>query len=55
MDKGSILELENVIRHLSRRDASLRGMYALMGVPVEASTNSCCEKLANAIAQRQRT
>ena len=43
MGKGSRLDLENVIRHLSGRDASLRGVYAFHGVPVDASTNCCGE------------
>ena len=53
MGQGGGLNLKDVVRHLSRRDASLRGMYASHSVPVEASTNSCGEKLAIAIAQRQ--
>ena len=53
MGKGSCLHLENVFRHLSRRDVSLQGMYASHGEQLEASTKSCGEKLAIAIAQRQ--
>ena len=54
MGQGRGLDLENVISHLSGRDASLRGVYASQGVPVKASTNCCREYLAVAIAQRQR-
>ena len=32
MDKGGSLDLENVIRHVSGRDTSLRGVYASHGV-----------------------
>ena len=49
MGQGSGLSLKDVVRHLSGRDASLRGLYASHGVPVEAST----KKLAIAIAQCQ--
>ena len=54
MGQGRGLDLENVISHLSGRDASLRGVYASQGVPVKASTNCCREYLAVAMAQRQR-
>ena len=54
MSQGSSLNLKDVVRHLSGREASLRGMYASHGVPMEAWTNSSSEKLAIAIAQRQR-
>ena len=47
------LNLKDVVRHLSERDASLRRMDASHGVPMEASTNCSSEKLAIAIAQRQ--
>ena len=48
------LYLENVIRHLSGGDTSLRGVYASHGVPVKSTTYCCGEYLAIAIAQRQR-
>ena len=35
--QGSGLNLKDVVRQLSRRDASLRGMCAFQGVPVEAA------------------
>ena len=35
MGKGSCLDLENVIRHLSGGDTSLRGVFASHGVPSE--------------------
>ena len=53
MGQGSGVSHKDVVRHLSRRDAFLRWMCASHGVPVEASTNSCGEKLAIEIAQRQ--
>ena len=39
MRQGSRFNLENVIRHLPGRDASLRRMYASHGEPVKASAN----------------
>ena len=51
MGQSSGLNLKDVVRHLSRGDASLRGMDTSHGVPVKASTDGRSEKFA----QSQRT
>ena len=39
MRQGSRFNLEDVVRHLFGRDASLRWMYTSLGVPLKASAN----------------
>ena len=46
MRQGSRLNLEDVVRHLPGRDASLRRMYTSHGVPLKASANRSGENLA---------
>ena len=54
MGQGSRLNLEDVVRHLPGRDASLRWMH-LMVVPVKPSTCRHGKNLAVTIEQCQRT
>ena len=50
MRQGSRSNLEDVVRHLPGRDASLRWMYTPHGVQLEASANRRGENLAIAVA-----
>ena len=54
MGQSSGLNLKDVVCHLPRRDASLRAVNALHGVPVKVSTYGRGKKLAITIAQCQR-
>ena len=53
MLQGSRFHLEDVVRHLVGRDASLRWMKTSHGLPVKASADRRLENLAITIAQCQ--
>ena len=55
MRQGSRLNLEDVIGHLPRRDASLSLVYASDGVPVQAKAYRRSDNLAVAIKKCRRT
>ena len=51
MRRGRGFNLENVVRHLSRRDTSLGWMFSSHGVPFKASANRRGKNLAITITQ----
>ena len=54
MGQSGGLNLNNVLRHVPGRDASLWGVNALHSAPVKASTDGRNKEFAVTIAQNQR-
>ena len=53
MGQSGGLNFKDVVRHLPRRNASLRGVNTSHSVPMKAATNSRRKDFAIAIAQCQ--